>query len=69
MFTILECQSGRSKRAINSLSVKSSIDFSERTEGGRIEIQGERFIVSAEFLSGRDSQAPVGQFPRSVERP
>ncbi len=36
----------------------SGADFGERTEGGRIEIQGERLAVSVEFLSGRHSQAP-----------
>jgi hypothetical protein len=33
----------------------SGADFGERTEGGCIEIQGERFVVSVEFLSGRHS--------------
>ncbi len=43
----------------------SGADFGERAEGGWIEIEGERFVVSVEFLSGRhntssvDSQLPA----------
>ena len=39
----------------------SSADFGEGTELGRIEIEGECFMVSVEFLSGRHRQAPVGR--------
>src|SRR5260221_14487384 len=37
----------------------SSADFGERAEGGWIEIQSERFVVSVEFLSRRHSQDSV----------
>src|SRR5260370_4303234 len=39
----------------------SGADFGERTEGGCIKIQGERFVVSVEFFSGRRSQVPFGR--------
>jgi hypothetical protein len=38
----------------------SGTDFGERTEGGWIEIQGESFMVSVEFLGGSHSESPVG---------
>ena len=39
----------------------SGADFGEGTEGGCIKIQGERFVVSVEFFSGRHSRAPLGR--------
>ena len=36
----------------------SGADFGERTEGGWIEIQGKRFVVSVEFLGGRHNASP-----------
>jgi len=36
----------------------SGADFREGTEGGEIEINGERFVVRVEFFSGRHGQAP-----------
>jgi len=38
----------------------SGADLGERAEGGSVKIQGERFMVSVEFLSERHSQAPIG---------
>jgi hypothetical protein len=46
------CSSDEKEPAGNFLS---GSDFGERTEGGRIEIQAERFVVSIEFLSGSHS--------------
>src|SRR5262249_47161990 len=37
----------------------SGANFGERTESGRIEVQGERFLVSVHFFSRRHSYAPV----------
>src|SRR6266481_6636929 len=42
----------------------SGADFGEGTERGGIEINGERFVVSVEFFSGRHSQAPLSR-PRA----
>src|ERR1700687_5051853 len=39
----------------------SGADFGEGTKGGCIKIQGERFVVSVEFFSGRHNQAPLGR--------
>ena len=47
----------------------SGANFGERAEGGWIEIQGERFVVSVELLSRWHSKGPVGQMSESCEAP
>jgi hypothetical protein len=42
----------------------SGADFGEGTECGGIKINGERFVVSVEFFSGRHSQVPLS-WPRA----
>ena len=46
------CRSDEKEPARDFLSCA---DFGERTECGWIKIQGERFVVSVEFLNGRHS--------------
>jgi hypothetical protein len=37
----------------------SGADFGERTKGGRVEVQSERFVVNVDFFRGRHNHAPV----------
>jgi hypothetical protein len=37
----------------NKINKSGGADFGERTEGGRIEIKSECFVVSIEFLRGK----------------
>ena len=62
--TVPEAPPTRKEPACDLLS---GTDFGERTERGGGEIQGKRFVMSIESLSGRHGQGPVGQMFESYE--